>query len=647
MKNINKKIAVLIIVINCMWSCSDDYLDVVPDNVAVIEHAFRSRNEAEKYLFTCYSYRPEIGAVDRDPAMASDETFKRYETNGDSYTWDNTQIALGFQSVTDPILNVWDGQRNSESAWKGIRDCNIFLENIELVQDMGNTEMKRWIAEVKFLKAYYHYYLFKCYGPIPIIDENLPTSAEEEEMWVYREPVDDVVNYITTLMLESVTDLPNAAEVVEGTEAGRIDKLIAHAIRAEVLVYAASPLFNGNTDYGFMVDNRGEKLFPQSYDENKWVLAAEACKAAIDICHTQGKSLYDIVDPLVLNANPIFQLQTTYRETICARWNKELIWGNTRYDSRYLSRSAQARLVRLDAGTLNQAAEEYSPTINMVEKYYSSNGVPINEDLDWLTNNWYGDRFEIRDESANGDEKYYVEEGKYTVNLHFNREPRFYASVGFDKGVYFGNGYYEFDTNRNVKYADFLKGQVSGYQGGSGYSITGYTAKKMHSFKNAQTNTAVSAEFFPFPIMRLADLYLLYAESLNEVNGPTAEVFTYIDLIRNRAGLDGVQESWNNHSSNPNKPNSKIGLRDIIHQERGIELAFEGKRFWDIRRWKKITDMNDQPKGWNVQGSVKEDFYKVRLLPKIPISFSTKDYFWPIKESNLSTNANLIQNYGW
>ncbi|WP_111307261.1 RagB/SusD family nutrient uptake outer membrane protein [Confluentibacter sediminis] len=645
MKKINKIILVQLITLVSVWSCSD-YLDVIPDNIATIEYAFRSRNEAEKYLFSCYSYRPEVGSVDRDPAMASDETFKRYGINGAGYVWQNTLIQRGFQQVSNPILNTWDGYEGSESAWKGIRECNIFLENIDLVPDLPDYEKRRWRGEVKFLKAYYHFYLLKSYGPIPIVDKNLPIDSGTDEVQVYREPVDKVFEYIANLLAEAVNDLPDANEVVEGTEAGRIDKLIALSVRANVLVFAASPLFNGNQDYASMIDNRGVQLFPQTYDENKWVLAAAACKEAIDECHAQGKSLYNLVDPLVITADPIFQLQTTYRQAITARWNQELIWGNTRYDNSFLARSTTARLVRMI--NLNDVNSQYAPTLKIVEKYYSSNGVPIDEDINWINNSWYSNRYKIRDEPAKKEEEKLVELNKYTVNLHFNREPRFYASIGFDKGVYFGSGYYQFsDTQRDVKYTDFIKGGVSGFQAGSGYSISGYSVKKLHSFKNAQTINSVSTEYFPFPILRLADLYLLYAEALNEANGPVDEAFTYLNLIRNRAGLEGVKESWLNFSTNPDKPNTKNGLREIIHQERAIELAFEGKRFWDIRRWKEISVMNDQPKGWNVLGEVKEDFYKVVNLPQTPVFFSTKDYFWPIKESNLYVNPNLIQNYGW
>ena len=87
------------------------------------------------------------------------------------------------------------------------------------------------------------------------------------------------------------------------------------------------------------------------------------------------------------------------------------------------------------------------PTLNTVEKFYSSHGVPINEDRDWVQNNWYSQRYEIRPEVSSGAEKYYVKEGQKTVNLHYNREPRFYANIGFDRGIYFGNGYNKFPDN--------------------------------------------------------------------------------------------------------------------------------------------------------------------------------------------------------
>jgi hypothetical protein len=625
------------------WFSSCKYLDIVPDNIATIDYSFRNRTSAEKYLFTCYSYLPPVGSVTTDPAM-----------NGCDDTWmiflksfPNSSLARGYQSSTDPLLNFWDGDYNVKGLWQGIRDCNIFLENVDKVYGLSDYEKKRWTAEVKFLKAYYHYYLFKCYGPIPIVDVNLPISAGKDEVKVYREPVDEIVKYITDLMKEASIDLPDAREVMGGTEAGRVDKLVALTMRAEVLLFVASPLFNGNTFYASMIDNRGKILFPQTYDPNKWKLAADACKEAIDICHLQNKALYDLVDPALINSADPFKLQTIYRQTICDRWNKELIWGGTNIDCTSLSRQAQAKIVVFSSVSMSNWAVqgEWAPTLKMVEKYYSSNGVPIDEDKLWQSNGWYVNRFNVRPELSSGDEIYYVQKDQKTAYLHYNREPRFYASLGFDKGVYFGNGYYDFPDN--VKYCDFFSNAVSGKKDIVNYSITGYTVKKMHSLKNVQTENNVSVEYFPFPVLRLADLYLMYAEARNEADGPSEEVYSYLDLIRERAGLKGVKESWLSYSNQPGKPDTKNGLREIIHQERSIELAFEGKRFWDIRRWKEIDVLNDQPRGWNTNGGNTEDFYKVMMVAQEPVEATVKDYFWPIRESDITVNTNLIQNYGW
>jgi hypothetical protein len=652
MKTIFKIITVMVLVSVSMSAC--DYLDVVPDNIATIDNAFSNRNQAEKYLYSCYSYRPVIGDLDNDPAMfGGDEVWQYYPTAvAVNHIYHGTQIARGLQNLNNPWVNYWSGGGNGgKPLWRGIRDCNIFLENIDKVMDIPPYEKTRWIAEVKFLKAYYHYYLLKCYGPIPIVDVNLPISAGVDEVKVYREPVDKVVEYVSNLVLEVLPDLPDANQVLEGTEAGRIDKLAALGMRAEMLLFVASPLFNGNTDYKSMVDNRGEQLFNQTYDANKWKIAADALKELIDLCHAQGKKLYKQVSSRTAAAPHELQLQTTYRQAICDRWNEELIWGGTNNNCALLSKTAHARIVRMAVGNIASVTSEYCPTLKTVEAYYSSNGVPVEEDTQWAQNGWYSDRYKVREEPSSGTpEIYYVKEGQKTVNLHYNREPRFYASIGFDRGIYYGSGYYDLS---NVKHLESFNLEYSGIILGSQFSWTGYAAKKMHSFEvTVETNNVnlMPGGYYPFPILRLADIYLMYAEALNEAeDSPTAraQAIEYIDLVRERVELEGVTDSWTKYSSLPNKPATQDGLREIIHRERTIELALEGKRFWDLRRWKKISELNDQPRGWNINGETREDYYNVLEVARVPANFTVRDYFWPIKESDIITNRNLIQNYGW
>lgn len=646
MKNILlKSLLFCIVLLECL-SCN--YLDIVPDNMATIDYAFRNRTACEKYLYTCYSYRPRHGDFSWDPAIAAtDEVWcHSYINTAGRY------IARGMQKVNDPYMNFWSGAKSGDSfvipaLWDGIRDCNIFLENVDKVTDLPSYERDRWIAEVKFLKAYYHFYLFRMYGPIPIMDVNLPVSATPEEVKVYREPVDNVVDYIVNLLDEAAAGLPSNDDLVEGTEAGRVYNLVAKAMKARVLAYAASPLFNGNTDYASLVDNRGVQLFPQTYDPEKWKKAADACLEAIDMAHAQNKRLYTSVDPLLSTQNDTFKLQTTLRQAICDRWNCELIWGSTNNDQYSFVQRCQSRVLRVGAEMGTVVRTEWAPTLNTVEKFYSSHGVPINEDRDWVQNNWYSQRYEIRPEVSSGAEKYYVKEGQKTVNLHYNREPRFYANIGFDRGIYFGNGYNKFPDN--VKHCEFCAKEYSGVASASeAFSVTGYGAKKMHSFKDAMTANDYSIEYYPFPIMRMADLYLLYAEALNGYSGPSGEVYKYVDMIRERAGLEGVQASWTKYSISLSKVATKEGLREIIQHEREIELVFEGQHFWDLRRWKRIQDLNEQPKGWNViQGDTQDLFYTVTSVAQTPVEFSVRDYFWPINEKEISINSNLVQNFDW
>src|SRR5690606_20739199 len=117
-------------------------------------------------------------------------------------------------------------------------------------------------------------------------------------------------------------------------------------------------------------------------------------------------------------------------------------------------------------------------------------------------------------------------------------------------------------------------------------------------------------------------------------------------LVRERAGLKGVVESWAAHSRNPDKPATREGMREIIQRERLIEMAFEGKRFWDIRRWKQgIAYFNKPIRGWNVLETAAEDYYSVRTL--FTMSFSERDYLWPIPENEIVNNPSLVQNPGW
>ena len=332
MKKRVKYFVFLIVAVTCfVWSC-DDYLDVVPDNVPTIDHAFRDKVGAERFLFTCYSYLPRKGQVMGDPALLGaddvwsheDENYQRFVMNFYEY-----RIKQGRQNSNEPLLNFWNGRLNGLNLYQGIRDCNVFLENIDKVgADLRTPERNLWKAEVTFLKAYYHYFLLRMYGPIPLIRENLPVSAGIEEVRVYREPFDDCVDYIVGLIDAVKDDLP--LTIRDRTQdMGRITRPIALAIKAELLVMAASPLFNGNPDYAGLKDNREVFLFKAEEDPSKWERAAIACKEAIDLCAEASIRLYEFPETSYDLSETTRQVMTN-RHVYLDKWNRELIWGYSR-----------------------------------------------------------------------------------------------------------------------------------------------------------------------------------------------------------------------------------------------------------------------------------------------------------------------------
>ena len=634
MKHINK----LILCISLIGLCAcNDFLDVVPDNIPTIDHAFNNRASAEKYLYTCYSYLPDPCSPNYTPQLMSGNECWINPLDNNRYWYDlhTFDIARGYQNTNEPILNFWDGRNAGTNLFIALRDCNIFLENIDKPADLELYDKARWIAEVKALKAYYHFYLLRMYGPIPIVKENIPVSSDIDEVKVYRDPVEDVFAYIVALLDEAAADLP---EYIQNRtqEIGRLTKPIALALKAKALTLAASPLFNGNPYYANMKDNRGISLFPQTYDPEKWTLAAAATLEAIEAAHAGKHELY-----YYKGFNPVSEdtrRKLHIRNAVTERWNDEIVWGSTK-DQTHLQKVTCTR-TRSNQASNDEARSMMSPTLDVVETFYTKNGVPINEDKTWD----YENRYQVRE--AEEDHKYFIKTGHITANLNFDREIRYYASLSFDGGIIYGNGILN-DEDANIGYGQMKKGQIGGVLGVSRYTVTGYLPKKLVSYETVIEGNTFSAKRYSFPVIRLADLYLMMAEALNESKAaPDTEVYKWIDLVRERASLEGVVESWNKYSINPEKVTTQAGMHDIIHQERMNELAFEGERYWDLLRWKKAEDYMNKPiKGWNVMGETTEEYYEIKVVAQP--EFLTKNYFFPLRKASLDVNSNLIQNPGW
>lgn len=641
LRNIIKFRFFITIIASLSFNSCADYLNVIPDGIATIENAFTMRSEAEKYLFTCYSYMPKDGSLAADPAiMGGDEFWSVINPNPPVYNDEMFRIARGFQNSISPL-----GNSNWINLYRALRDCNIFLENVDKVPDLSIYERNIWKAEVTFLKAYYHFYLVRMYGPIPLIKTNISITADDLEVKVSREPVDSCFNYIVSLIDEAV---PNLMLNVDNPtkELGRITQPIALAWKAKVLVTAASPLFNGNSDQATLSNRDGTRLFNTTYEESKWTKAMEACKVAIDMCHSVGMQLYQYKPQFSqYKLTDTTLLELTIRNTFCEKWNSEIIWANTQTGSGNMLLLQRLSTANLDSryGDNSVLRSQLQPPLKIAEMFYTDRGVPISEDIKWQNIN----PFALR--TAEAAEQLYIKKGYTTIELHFDREPRFYASLGFDGGIWYGQGKYESKPDELF----YIACRIDGTQATKGANFgpyTGYFWKKCVHFQNVQSSTSgYDINYYPWPIMRLADLYLLYAEAINEAEGPEGthqnELFNYIDMIRARAGLEGVKKSWDTYTSNT-KYQTQLGMRQIIHQERLIELALEGQRFWDIRRWKEAPDHYKRVlEGWKLNEGDPAKFYQ--KIPLIKQNFAIKDYFWPIQDSYIENNRNLVQNIGW
>jgi hypothetical protein len=617
------------------------FLDVVPDNTPVIDQAFSLRVMAQRFLATCYNRLPASNALGNDQYLMADEFWLNSTANFSSSAYPGWYIAMGQQNANSPLLNWW-GSGGSGAYWQAIYDCNVMIERVQEVPDMDQSEKNMWAAEAKVLKAYYHYLLVRAYGPIIIRDKNLSVFGEQTSMQEPRVSVDECFNYIVKTIDEAMPDLM-PIEQNGNLDVGRINQVAAKAVKARILVEAASPLFNGNTDMASLKDDAGNALFNQTYSEAKWTAAAVACKEAIDFAAISGKRLHTWTAPANLTiGSPSTRFQMNYRTAFNeSDGNAEALWFDTRSTA---SAGFQAAFTPRGFNTntvSNGSITSYmGVTLNIAEKFYSKNGVPIEEDKTYP----YANRNELVTVPATDEYRFNLQANYTTIRFHLDREHRFYGALSFDGGRYFMMSEINDANALNTNYKQ--GGNVMQYNVINN-QVTGYMSKKLVNYQNSYgASNAYAARPYAIPVIRLADLYLLYAEALNESQGPTAEALTYIDAVRARSGLNGVQASWADFSNQPSKPSTKEGLRSIIKQERTIELAFEGKRFWDLRRWKDcVLELNKLVTGWDVSQRTAAPFYRSRTL--YSRVFTPKDYFWPISIDEMRRNPKLKQNVGW
>lgn len=649
MKEIMKKKSyyIYLLLLSVMIGASScNYLDVVPDEIDTEEDAFSDYSAVLNYLYSCYSYLPESrsGTSSLD-LMTGDEVVTAFEHETFA------SFPKGNYSSSNTVISYWN------TFFNGLRQCYLFLDNVDTVQDPDFTDELRtdFKAQVKFLIAYYHYMLIRCYGPVIIIT-GVEDVNQSSENYKSRTPLDDCVDFVCNLFDEAAADLPEVRS--DASEFGLATSVAAKALKAKMLLYAASPLFNyggGSPSaemksyYESLKNNDGTALMPLSYDANKWTECQTAMKEAIEAAESAGFSLYDTDDYSEDgNESPEDPYQHRLRWNIMDYstdgGNSEVIYADSRSEGYY---GIQNKSMPFCSGC---AWNGIAPTWAMLNRFYTRNGLPWNEDPETKGL----DPLEIVTvDDAHADE---AAVGEQTLQFNLNREPRFYAWVAFQGGYYEVTsastlGAYAsdptYDSEKRRLVCDFVLGGncsrgTTSSSRTNNYSPSGYLNKKGVSPDYSMTTSLQTPYFYPWPVIRLADLYLGYAEACVEVNDlETAK--TYLNKVRERAGIPDVETSWSGIAAL-----TQDKMRDIVRQERMVELYLENQNFWDMRRWLLAEDyFNTKAQGLNIDATSLTQFARLTEIDFERKFTSPTNYLLPIPNSDLNTNENLVNNPGY
>jgi hypothetical protein len=602
-----KKYSVICFITGLLFTaggCKKGFLDTVPDNITTLENVFASRVMSEQWLARVYNAMPDMWLTPYTTQWGgmSDEL---------DYTWLSLPMNNG-ALVPDGTAGYW------QSYYQAIRYAGVFLQNIDKNQEILNLNngaqlIQQYKGEARFLRAYYYFQLMKIYGPVVLMGE-IPGDVSTDYQ-LPRNTWSECVNYVLSEMEKAKADVPDT-HMVNGsadlTQVGRITKGIIMAAQSQVLLYDASPLFNGNTEMSDFKNFDGKQLISQTYDANKWKKAADAAKAVIDLNKWQ---LYKEA-----NADPFRAAFLSVKNLYWNGWQTEGIFlrpANAVNDGGAgWSRHCAPRNSNGTAWNGMGVVQE------LVDAYRMINGKGINETGSGYTETGF----------TTAKAGYYVGN---TSNMYVNREPRFYADITFS-----GSEVPVVPTSGHTYVGFFYTGN-SGKQGAArDWPKTGYTARRnIHPNTNFGTSAFVNR---PAMMIRLAEIYLNYAEALNEYAPGNPDVLVYLNLVRQRAGVPDLPTGL-----------SQAEMRTQIQTERRLEFAFEGHRYFDVRRWKIAhTPENHQGGafyGMNMdQGTALNStgFYQ-RTVAVTRAAWKKKNYFWPVPQSEVDRNKQLAQFPGY
>ncbi|WP_205509623.1 RagB/SusD family nutrient uptake outer membrane protein [Longitalea arenae] len=603
------KYLLIIILGATLVGCKKGYFDSIPQDLVSIDVIFKDKTETENWLASVYSFLPDPWST----------------TTGSGRYWAGFTEELELNSATVQASGLLSGA-NSINTWnntyQGIRMANIFMANVEnsetnlLKEPNGRELIEQYKGEARFLRAYYYWTLMKLYGPVILVGDE--PGKYNDDYQLPRNSWSECIDYILAEMDAAQQMVPDkhltSSGAEDATQTGRINKLVISAVRSQVLLFDASPLFNGNPDYANFRNSDGKQLMNTGYDAGKWAKAAAAAKAAIDHAKANGRNIFRAT-----HADPFVAAFNSYRDLFLSGWSTEGIW--TRAVTAYSTWENDAAPRAANGNSFNASL---SVTQEMVDKFRMTNGKSIDE---------AGSNYNPNGFSTTAKAGYYV---TGTANMYVNREPRFYNTVTFNGATV------PFVAKSGQTHVQYWPTGNSGNANGSEpkFPRTGYLVRK-HTNPSRNLSNNAGNVVRPAMYIRLAELYLNYAEALNEADPGNPEILVHLNAIRTRGGIPALAAGL-----------SQAEMRKQIQLERCIELAYEGHRFFDVRRWK-IANTNEGRQGGDFTGMnvyagnglTDAAFYaRTRMSTRV---WDNKYYIFPIPQSELNKNFAMVQAPGY
>lgn len=479
---------------------------------------------------------------------------------------------------------------NQRNTWLGIRHALILIENIDRVPDMTEAEKNKLKAEAKIIIAIQYAEMLRHYGALPILNHVI--SPNEVDLPA-RATLQETVDYIVRLLDEAAacTDLPWAITEAESDNwSGRLTRGSALGLKARVLLFVASPLFNSDVPY--YKGEASDKLMTWfgGYKEERWRDAVKACEDFLNTMQREG--FYGLAE------------SSSYRQA---------------FQDAYYTRGTKETLI-----SCRLYAQTSSSDVLLKSARWGA----------WCATKEYFDMFPMADGSD-----FDWKNPKHKENPFINRDPRLGETILLD-GDKFGSGVADIRKEKADDKTNYPKGQNWGKNNLDDTSLaTGLPARKFLLDRQGEFKNRL----MQWPVLRLAEIYLSYAEALNEANhGPNPTAYEYVNKVRRRVGLNDLNTGMN-----------QTQFREAVLRERACEFGFEEVRFFDLIRWKREADFTKPLHGIDIyrHKTTKEYLFEFPQLTERAWQksggFSAKWYLSAFPPSEVNKGYGLVQNPGW